>query len=236
VKAESVKRRYDASRRQAQARQLRLDVAEAARDLFIAQGFAATTVGDVASAAGVSQPFIYAAFGSKRGLLAKVVDWTIVGDDQPIPMAERPSILAVRQETTITGKIALYAHHGRLVAPRVAPLVRMLRAAADADPDAREIYQTGETQRRTGAAQFIANLRTAGPLRAGLSDQHAADAVWALAPDILWTSLVDHQGWSANHFEQWYAAQLGAAVLEPRQLAAVHKFSQRIVAHYAPDH
>lgn len=225
----AVKRSYDASRRQAQSRQLRLDVVHAARQLFIEQGFAATTIGDIAAAANVSQQFIYAAFSSKRGLLAKVVDWTLVGDDEPIPMADRPSIIAIRQERTIAGKCALHARHVRLVAPRVSPLVHMLRSAAAADSDARAIYETGEQQRHTGATLFIRNLRSAGELRAGLSDPQAADALWALTPDVLWTSLVTHRGWTADDFEVWYSGQVAAALLEGRQVSAVRKFSRDLI-------
>lgn len=225
----AVKRQYDASRRQAQSRQLRRDVAATAGRLFIDQGFAATTIGDIATAANVSQQFIYAAFGSKRGVLAKVVDWSLVGDDEPVPMAERPSIIAIQQERTITGKCALHARHVRLLAPRVSPLVAMVRAAAGADPDAREIYETREQQRHVGAALFVGNLRRAGKLRSGLTDSQAADAIWALTPDVMWTALVSERGWTADDFELWYAGQVGAAVLEDRQVPAVRRYSERLI-------
>jgi hypothetical protein len=91
-------------------------VIASARALFIERGFAATTIADVAQTANVSTQFIYAAFGGKRGLLAKVVDWTLVGDDEPIPMVQRPSIIAIQREPSITGKCALHAHHTRKVA------------------------------------------------------------------------------------------------------------------------
>jgi TetR/AcrR family transcriptional regulator of autoinduction and epiphytic fitness len=229
-----VKRHYDASRRQAQARQLRLDVAAAARALFIERGFAATTIADVAQAAGVSTQFIYAAFGGKRGLLAKVIDWTLAGDDEPIPMAQRPSIAAVQQEPTITGKCALYARHTRMVAARIAQTLQMLRAAADADADARAIYETGEAQRRTGTVLFVANLRRAGQLRAGLSEQQAADAIWALTPDILWNLLVVQRGWTPDQFEHWYAGQLAAAVLDDKLIPAVRRFSHTLTTATIP--
>jgi len=229
-----VKRRYNASRRQAQARQLRLDVVAAARALFIERGFAATTIADVAQAADVSTQFIYAAFGGKRGLLAKVVDWTLVGDDEPIPMAQRPSILAVQQEPTLTGKCALYARHARMVAARIAQTRQMLRAAADADADARAIYQTGEAQRRTGDGLFVANLRRAGQLRSGLSDEQAADAIWALSPDILWNQLVIQRGWTPDQFEMWYAGQLAAAILDDKQIPAVRQFSRKLITATTP--
>jgi hypothetical protein len=187
-------------------------------------------VGDVAGRAGVSQQFIYAAFGGKSGLLAKVVDWTLVGDDEPIPMAERPSIIAIKQERTITGKCALHARHVRQLAPRVSPLVQMLRAAAHADADVRAIYETREQQRHTGASLLVANLRTAGELRAGLSDAQGADAIWALTPDVLWTALVMNRGGAEDDFEVWYAGQVAAAVLEDRQVAAVRRRSHKLIS------
>ena len=234
MNAGPVKRRYNAALRQAQARQLRLDVADVARALFIERGFAATTIADVAQAANVSTQFIYAAFGGKRGLLAKVIDWTLVGDDEPIPMAQRPSIIAIQQEPTLPGKCALYARHTRLVAARIAQTLQMLRAAADADADARAIYQTGEAQRRTGARLFVANLRRAGDLRAGLSNGQAADAIWALTPDILWNLLVIQRGWAPEEFELWYAGQLAAAILDDKQIPAVRQFSHKLITAAAP--
>jgi AcrR family transcriptional regulator len=229
-----VKRRYNASRRQAQARQLRLDAVASARALFIERGFAATTIADVAQAASVSTQFIYAAFGGKRGLLAKVVDWTLAGDDEPIPMARRPSIIAVQQEPTITGKCALYARHARMVVARVAETLQMLRAAADADPDARAIHNQGEAQRRTGTGLFVANLRRAGELRAGLSNEQAADAIWALSPDILWTLLVVQRSWTPDEFELWYAGQLAAAVLDDKLIPAVRQLSRKLITAAPP--
>jgi AcrR family transcriptional regulator len=223
MNARAVKRQYDASRRQVQAQQLRLQVAWTARDLFAANGFAATRIADIAQAAGVSQQLVYAAFGSKRGLLEKVLDWTIGGDDADIPLAERPTIKAVGQEPSVAGKIALFARHVRVVQERAGPTLAMLRAAADADVDARSIFDKVEAQRRAGMGMFVAELRGAGPLRDGLTDEQAADAIWGLVPDVLWSMLVGRRGWTPMEFEQWLAGVLGAAVLEDRELRAVRR-------------
>jgi TetR/AcrR family transcriptional regulator, regulator of autoinduction and epiphytic fitness len=231
VNQRPVKRRYDSSRRQAQARQLRLEVTQVARTLFVEQGYAATTMADVARGAGVSQQFLYASFGSKRGLLAKVIGWTLAGDAEPIPMAQRPSILAVRNESTLAGKCARQSRHVRLVTPRAAAMFLMMRAAGDADPDAREIYATSESQRRQGAKIFVADLLTVGTLRAQVTPEHAADAIWGLNPAILWMTLVAERGWTPDEFEYWYAGQLGAAVLDDARLPAVREFSRKLIAH-----
>ena len=222
------KRPYDASRRQQQARQLRVTIVDTARDLFVSRGYATTTIADVANAASVSTQLIYAAFGGKRGLLSTVLDWTIVGDDQPVALMHRPTIQAVRNEPTVTRKCARFARHHRLVSARLAPTMQMLRSAADADPDARGVLETKEGQRRLGMGMFIADLRRVGTLRAGLTDAAAADAVWALAPDVMWAALVTRRGWSPDDFEEWMAAQLAAAVLPDNQLAATRRASRRL--------
>lgn len=142
----------------------------------------------------------------------------------------RASWLAIQQEASIAGKCALYARHGRLVAGRIAGTLAMLRAAADADADARAIYETGEAQRRTGARLFVGNVVAAGPLRPGLTPEEAADALWALSPDILWTTLVTRAGWSPEQFEFHYAGLIAASVLEDEDIPAVRRFSQELLA------
>ena len=84
-----VKRSYDASRRRASARQTRRAILDAAAELFVEPGYAGARMADVAEAAGVAVPTIAAHFGSKKGLLSAVLDVTIAGDDEPVPMAGR---------------------------------------------------------------------------------------------------------------------------------------------------
>ena len=77
-------RRYDSTRRQAQARATRLRIIEAATDLFVTHGYAATSIAAIADAADVAPQTIYAAFGTKAGLLGAAVDVAMAGDDEPI--------------------------------------------------------------------------------------------------------------------------------------------------------
>src|SRR5689334_7130274 len=103
-----VKRSYDASRRREQARARRLAVIRAARDLFERDGFRATTINGVAAHAGVSPESIYKGFGGKAALAKAVFDLVIAGDDEPVPVAERPAMNAVRDEPDVRRKIALF--------------------------------------------------------------------------------------------------------------------------------
>ena len=66
---EPVKRRYDSTRRRAQAEATRRDILDAAQRLFEARGYAATTMDAVAAEAGVALKTVYVAFETKAGLL-----------------------------------------------------------------------------------------------------------------------------------------------------------------------
>ena len=103
-----VKRPYDATGRRERARQRRRDVVVAAQALFEADGFQATTISAVAQRAGVSAESVYKGFGTKAALAKAVFDFVIAGDDEPIPMAERPESRAIQQEPDVRRKLRLY--------------------------------------------------------------------------------------------------------------------------------
>src|SRR2546421_12007827 len=131
--AEDVKRRYDASRRQEQARENRARVLTAARTLFLTHGYAETSMPEIAKAAGVSVQTVYKAFANKATLLKAVFDVSVAGDDEPVPIAERDAIAAIEAEPRAAEKIAMYA---RLLADgshRWAPVLLLARDAAKAD-------------------------------------------------------------------------------------------------------
>src|SRR2546422_11566269 len=72
-------RRYDSTRRRAQAAQTRQDILKAAQQLFREGGYAGTTITDVAAAAGVAVETIYRGFGSKGGPFKGGVGGAVAG-------------------------------------------------------------------------------------------------------------------------------------------------------------
>jgi AcrR family transcriptional regulator len=91
-----VKRSYDASRRRALADSMRQQVIEAAKPLFISQGYEATSMRQLADAAGVSLQTLYNAFGSKFGLFSALMDVIVAGDHEPVALSDRPETQALR--------------------------------------------------------------------------------------------------------------------------------------------
>ena len=69
-----VKRRYDATRRRAQARQNQRRMIDSAARLFAERGYAATPLTDIAADADVAIQTLYVTFGTKANLLKRAID------------------------------------------------------------------------------------------------------------------------------------------------------------------
>jgi AcrR family transcriptional regulator len=70
------RRQYQSPVRDEGARQTRQAILAAARELFVAQGYAATSLAEIAGAADVARPTVFAAFGSKPAILRQLLDRT----------------------------------------------------------------------------------------------------------------------------------------------------------------
>jgi AcrR family transcriptional regulator len=206
-------RSYDSSRRQEQARETRAAVLAAARQLFIADGYAATTMGAVAAAAGVSVETVYKAFGNKPGLVKAVFDVAVVGDDEPVPLVQREFIQRNMAEPDPRRKLLDYGEHYGRVAARACPVQLLVRDAAVSDAGAAEVWERLQAERLTGMTMFAEHLDAGGHLRAGVSADEARDVLWAHNSVELWDLLVNHRGWTNERLGRWIGRQLVAALL-----------------------
>jgi AcrR family transcriptional regulator len=209
-------RSYRSPLREEQARQTQRRILDAAHRLLLEQGYTATTMAGVAAAAGVSTQTVYKAFGTKPALVKRVYDVTLVGDDEPIPFADRPETIAMRAETDPRRFLSGYARLGRGLVERLGPLLRVLVAGARAgDPELREFVDTINGERLVGSTQIVERLVGLGALRPGLSQERARDAIWMLNSVEVWSLLTEHRGWSGEEYADWVGEAMAAAVLAP---------------------
>jgi AcrR family transcriptional regulator len=193
------KRKYDAPRRRESAKRTRAAVLRAARDLFTARGYAATSVAEIARAAGVSVDTLYATVGRKPQLLLAVHDMELAGDDEPVQAEQRDYVKEVRAAATATDKIWIYTEALARLLPRTVPLLESLRAAGETDPACREVYQAINERRAANMRLFAADLRQTGQLRDDLDDATVADLVWSMnAPDYY--LLLRSRGWTPQQY------------------------------------
>lgn len=194
-------RRYDASRRQAQARETRLAVVRAAQRLFVENGYGRTTMADVAREAGVSVETVYAGFKNKPTLLHRVWDITIGGDDEDVAFHERPEIRAIRAEPDLAERFMLHAAMTAATMRRIAPFLRALEAAADAEPAAAEMLAEIGRQRLIGLGVMARDAAATG--RLAVSEAECRDVIWAFSDGALWHRLVVDRGWSQKRYATW---------------------------------
>jgi AcrR family transcriptional regulator len=215
----SDRRTYTSTLRAQQSAQTRAAVITAARGLFLEEGgYARTSLSAIAAAAGVSIQTIYNTFGSKAGLLKAVYDTTLAGDDDPIPMGQRPEFLAMERETDPSMLLQHYARIGAGLMRRLGPFYARIREGAGAgDPDLVALLETTGRERLVGATEVVASLLKLGPLRPGLTAARARDIIWTHTSYELWDLLVLQRGWSVRAYADFLGSSMSRALLEERR-------------------
>jgi AcrR family transcriptional regulator len=210
----SVKRPYRSTLRRQQAQSTRLSIIEAAARLFIAQGYVATSMDEIATAAGVGRATVFASVGGKAAILKAAYDVAIVGDDEPIPLPQRSWAIAVRNEPDPGRMIDRYAAMIAEISGRVAPIYEAMRGAAAADSEARALWDAMRNERRGGAAGFVGFVVARDALRRGVDPKMAGDVVWALIDPGLYHLLVVEMGWTSAQFQAWLAQTVKEQLLQ----------------------
>jgi AcrR family transcriptional regulator len=209
------KRTYNGTRRKEQARNTRRAVLTSALELFLEHRFAGTTLPMVADAADVSIQTVYKVFGNKSGLVKALFDNAIAGDDEPVAVVDRESIVAIRAEPSPHRKLVLYGQHMAAVGPRIMPILLVVRDAAAGDESAAELWRVLQNERLTGMTHFANDLGRGGHLRSGVTRKEARDVLWTHNSLELWDLLVFQRQWSPRRYGAWMGRQLAAALLEP---------------------
>ncbi|MCI3238863.1 MULTISPECIES: TetR/AcrR family transcriptional regulator [Streptomyces] len=202
------RRRYDSPLRDQRARQTRQAIVAAATRLFVARGYAATSFADIAADAAVARPTVFAAFGSKAALLREVVDQALAGDDEPVPVAERPWFRPVRAARTPQAVLNAYAEVCRIIGGRAAEVFEVVRRAADEGAELADLWETMQRNRRAGATMVIDLIEALEPGPHGLDHERAVDVVWVFNDPSHYRSLVRACNWSEQEYTAWIADQM----------------------------
>jgi AcrR family transcriptional regulator len=210
-----VKRTYNATARRERAQQRRRDIVVAAQQLFEDDGFQATTISAVARRAGVSAESIYKGFGTKAALAKAVFDFVIAGDDEPVPMVQRPETLAIQREPDARRKILMYVAGLVVRQQRSARVQILIRDGRHGDEALRATWQTLLDERLTGMTAFGRHLLETGDLRPGITLEEVADLLWTYISVELYELLVLLRGWTPERYGEHLAAAITAAICRP---------------------
>ncbi|KAA9393214.1 TetR/AcrR family transcriptional regulator [Kocuria coralli] len=205
----STPRRYDNTRRAEAARRTRGQILEAAREQFLDTGYHSTTVAALARAAQVSPQTIYNAFGGKAEVLKALYDVLLAGDDEPIPMRERPEIIRVTAQPDRSATLRAYAAAARTFIERTGPLIWMVLAeGAGQDAELRAFLETIDRERRIGNTGVVEHIANRFGLGDGVTVERAVDLVWTLTSPENADRLVRRCGWTPADYERWLAEGL----------------------------
>ena len=208
-------RRYDSPRRREQAAATRRAILEAAGRLFEDRGYAGTTMAAIAAEAQVAPKTVYVAFETKAGILRSLWHLLLRGDQDDRPVADRAWYQKVLDEPDPQRKLRLNAGNARRVKERAGGLLAVIRSAAEADADMRELWSRIEREFHENQLVVVRSLDAVGGLRPGLDVARAADILWTLNHPDVWLLLVGKRGWSPEEFERWFGDAVCAQLLAP---------------------
>jgi AcrR family transcriptional regulator len=211
-----VKRSYDASGRREQARARRLAVVLAARDLFERDGFRPTTIAAIAAHAGVSAESVYKGFGSKAALAKAVFDLVIAGDDEPVPVAERPAMQAMRDEPDVRRKIVMFIGGLAQRQARSARVQILIRDGRHVDDSLAPIWAKLNDEGLVGMTMLGRHLLESGQLRDGIDLDEVRDVLWNYLAIDTYERLVLSQGWPLERYSHWLARAIISAICPSR--------------------
>ena len=200
---ESVKRQYRSPARTAAAEETRARIREEALALFVAQGYQATTLKDVAERAGVGERTLYDSFGNKLGLLRHTVAMLTMGDESRVPAADRPAAVAAREADDPREGLAAHLRLGTDLMNRAGDLLLVTQAIPGLDPDLDRSVSRGTQAAYDISLRMAQRLHSRGELRPGLTAATAADIMFTLTSPGVFHVLRRTRRWGQQRYQDW---------------------------------
>jgi AcrR family transcriptional regulator len=209
------KRAYDARRRRERAEEeraaTRQKVVEAARKLFLEQGYVATTMSAISREAGVAMQSVYSAGKSKADLLHLVVDLAVAGDHDDVMLVERPDFAAMATEPDAQLQVEILAQLIASTLERLAPVWIAYREAAAVDANAAANLDAAHRRRHETFAHMMRHISES---RLRRSWEESTDTAWAIGSIDVFL-LLQSRGWDAVRYADWLRDTLTAQLLAP---------------------
>ena len=197
-------RSYVSPQRDDAARRTRSRILDVAEQELERGGYHAMTVAELAKAAEVSPQTIYNSIGGKAAVIKALYDVRLAGDDEPVPMAERPEIRRIAEQPDAASSLRAYIAAGRVLYTRVGRLLGILLVdGPGADTDLRAFVETIERERRIGNTSIVTHVAGRFGLRPGLATEEAVDILWAATSFEVADRLVRRCSWSLDAYEKW---------------------------------
>jgi AcrR family transcriptional regulator len=207
--AERVKS-YTSPLRERQAKRTRERILQAARETFREKGYGASTLADIADAAGVAEPTVRAVFKTKPNLVEHLLRLAVRGSDDEVQLQQRDAfqqVLASTDPETLLDRLAAFAES---VHRRSWDVLEIVRGAASSDPAIADLHEQRLRARHANQRTIANRLRELGALADGTSVDRAADMLWLYTSTDIYRMLVIERRWSAQRYRAWFRSATGA--------------------------
>lgn len=201
-------------KRAERSRLTREKITQAARELFVAQGYGATSLQEVADRASVAVQTVYFVFRNKRTLFKEVVDTSIAGDTEPVATLDRAWFRDACAAPTAQEQLRAHVRGTGEVLHRVASIVPVIAAASATDPEIAAQWPDEDDPRHTVQRAAAEALASKPGIRHDMSVDTAADLLYGILSPELYLVFVRDRGWSPNRWREWAYATLREQLCE----------------------
>jgi len=196
-------RPYDSTRRREKARENRVAILDAARRLFVADGYARTSIAAVAREAGVSPDLVYRHFSNKKGLVVELLNYAVTGELDAPKVLDQDRVRTTLAEPDQRQQVAMFAADIAARVARAQPIDDVIRSAGEVDADIAAMHARMHRTRIRNLRGLVEAVASHGPLRDGLDVETATATVWVLAGPDTRRQLVDGAGWTQEQYAGW---------------------------------
>jgi AcrR family transcriptional regulator len=198
--------------REAQTALTEQRIVAAATELFLADGYVATTLEAVARRARVAARTVYVRFGSKAALFKRVDDVAIVGDTEPVDVLGRDWMQQALTAPTLAERLAASAAAGRQIMERTGALFGVAQQAAAVEPLIAGFWQEGRSQVRYGQEVFWTRLAADGLLPDGADLAWLIDTASVMSAAETYLLVTRMFGWGLDAYQEWLGLTLSRLV------------------------
>jgi AcrR family transcriptional regulator len=203
---------YNSPLREQQAKRTRERILQAARETFREQGYGATTLADVAGAAGVAEPTVRAVFKTKPNLVEHLLRLAVRGSDDEVQLQQREAfqqVLASNDADTLLDRLAEFAE---TVHRRSWDVLEIVRGAAGSDPAIAELHEQRLRARHANQRTIANRLHELRALPKHTTVDAAADLLWLYTSADIYRMLVIERRWSAQRYRAWFRSAVAASL------------------------
>lgn len=199
------KRNYASPLRAAQTADTRRRILGAATAQFTEHGYATTSIGGIAAAAQVSRETVYHLVGGKPAVLKACWDIAVVGDDAPVPVAEREEYRAMLADPDRASAARTFGRLSAALVGRIGPLLRVLADAAH-QPDLADLVARTRAERLDGTRHLVVTLTGADPTTTRFA--RTVDVLFAFISPEMTLLLIEQRGWDLDAYGDWLGEQV----------------------------